>query len=232
MALNQIHSTPTRSGKLLLETAQAIRNRQTIKVLSGDDLPAQGMGEGLDQLLDLAGWAPFHRACDSSHRSPDDSSSSGAIEPWRFHVLDAANCRTLRQRIPLEQAGKIPNMLAAADALILATWLPNPNSQPDLPAECLFEPSMANMEHIAAASAAIQNLLLAATAHGIRTYWSSGGVLRSAQVFELLGIPTEQILLGAVFFFPTDTGEADVVSSKLRASRSDASGWSRRINLG
>ncbi len=66
------------------------------------------------------------------------------------------------------------------------------------------------MEHIAAASAAIQNLLLAATARGISNYWSSGGVLRSAQVFQQLGIPRQQILLGAIFLFPSEIGDAEL----------------------
>ncbi len=206
-------------------TEEAILQRKTTKLMSTQDLPVVEMSDTLESVLRLAGMAPFHRACDPGHRGPGQMQG---IEPWRFHVLDAANCRRLQHRLPLENAGKIPAMLAAADAMILATWLPDPQ-----PAESvgLFAPTLNNMEHIAAAAAAIQNLLLAATSLGISNYWSSGGVLREATVFELAGIPQGQILLGAVFLFPSPSGEAQAVGSKLREHRSPMAGWSRTVFL-
>jgi len=207
-----------------------IAQRQTTKVLAQDELPPDRLvEEALDALVAAAGWAPFHRPCDASHRQmPGDP---GGIEPWRLYVLDAPNCRRLRSDVVgMPEAGKIPAMLAAASGLVLATWLPNPAAT-ELPAGWLFEPTLGNMEHIAAASAAIQNLLLAATARAIPNYWSSGGVLRSPEIFDRLGIPRTQILLGAVFLFPTDVGSAEVVGSKLRSSRTPPAKWSRRIQL-
>jgi hypothetical protein len=151
--------------------------------------------------------------------------------PWRFYIVEAAACRSLKQDLPQENAGKIPAMLAAADALILATWLPNPQPGHQRSVEePSFAPTLANMEHIAAASAAVQNLLLAATARGISNYWSSGGVLRSEHVFSRLGIPFNQILLGAIFLFPDATEGAEVVGSKLREHRTASTRWSRRVS--
>lgn len=231
---------------MLLDTDSAIQNRKTIKVLADKDLPCSDLGEVLHQLLALAGMAPFHRACDPAHREPEEAQQRG-IEPWRFHVLEADSCRILGGELAGEQAGKIPSMLAAADAMILATWLPNPPTAPSstVPAmaeaetrfsafseSSIFEPTLANMEHIAAASAAIQNLLLAATARGIANYWSSGGVLRSPAVFKRLGIPSQQILLGALFLFPSDIHDAQAVGSKLRPHRTPAKHWSRTVKLG
>jgi nitroreductase len=89
-------------------------------------------------------------------------------------------------------------MLAASDALILTTWLPEPSRKKTR----TFYPNLKNMEHIAAAGAAIQNLLLAATAKGINAYWSSGGILRKPKTLRFLDIPEEEILAGAVFLFP------------------------------
>lgn len=86
---------------------------------------------------------------------------------------------------------------------------------------------MANMEHIAAASAAVQSFLLAATERGLTTYWSSGGYLRDAATFDYLGIPTEHILLGAVFVFPNDGGER--IPGGMRDKRSSHAGWSRWV---
>ncbi len=213
-----------------LATGEAIRRRKTTKVLAAEPLHCGDPPADIPQLLELAGLAPFHRACDESQRR---GAGMTGIEPWRFHVLDARQCRRLRLAIPLENAGKIPAMLAAADQLVMATWLPNPPADSTGgQSDQLFEPTVGNMEHIAAASAAIQNLLLAATAKGIDSYWSSGGVLRTNEVFGLLGIPTSQILLGAIFLFPAERPGAEVVGSKLRDRRSPVASWIRQVEIG
>lgn len=211
-----------------MQTDDAIRSRKTIKILASDGLPIGDHRQVVNEILSLAGQAPFHRACEERHRQPN---SLNGIEPWRFYALDADACRKLRTKIPLENAGKIPAMLAAADALIMSTWLPNAAEVPDMDGEPGFAATINNMEHIAAASAAIQNLLLAATARGVSNYWSSGGVLRSEQVFSQLGIPRSQILLGAIFLFPKEFGDAELATSKLREHRSSREAWSRWVSL-
>lgn len=217
-AMNSLEGNPT-------AVDHAIMNRKTVKVLAAEDLPVRDVRDTLADLVQLAGMAPFHRACEEMHRAEGELAG---IEPWRFYIVDAENCRRLKHQIPLENAGKIPAMLSAADALIIATWLPNSGPEGD----GLFDPTLGNMEHIAAASAAVQNLLLAATARGIANYWSSGGVLRERAVFQKLNIPDREILLAAIFFFPQETGAAEVASSKLREHRSSANHWSRWITLG
>ncbi len=207
---------------------EAIRSRKTEKVLADQDLPTADYRDLVNEILSLASQAPFHRACGEQHRQ---GSLQSGIEPWRFHALDAASCRKLRTQIPLENAGKIPAMLAAADALIMATWLPDTTQVPDMAGELGFAATINNMEHIAASAAAIQNLLLASTARGVSNYWSSGGVLRSSQVFNLLGIPRSQILLGAVFLFPKEHGNAELATSKLREHRGSREAWSRWVEV-
>ncbi|RVU84857.1 hypothetical protein EOL70_10265 [Leucothrix sargassi] len=121
--------------------------------------------------------------------------------PWRFYALKQSDCLNLAEHliasgdVKSEQAGII-RMLSAAGSLVLTTWLPEPDH---LPPETIEH---RNMEHIAAASAAIQNLLLSATARNIQTYWSSGGALGRQTCFELCGIPSREKLLGAIFMFP------------------------------
>lgn len=217
-----------------LSVDDAIRQRQTTKVLAAEELPTQELSALLDELVSVAGMAPFHRACDESHRG----GKLTGIEPWRFYVVSSQDCRQLAKQIPLENAGKIPSMLRAASALIMSTWLPNPARLPNPtlddglnPPDVGFEPTLGNMEHIAAAAAAVQNLLIAATSRGIPNYWSSGGVLRSDEVYKLLEIPTKQILLGAVFLFPTVTSGADVVGSKLRDKRTPSNQWATKTQL-
>ncbi len=145
--------------------------------------------------------------------------------PWRAYALDAGACHRLRQKlINVGDDTKIVQMLAAATALIQVTWLPNP---PKGATDAPFEATLENMEHIAAASAAIQNMLLAATARSFESYWSSGGALRETQVFDWLAIPQKEILLGAIFLFPTDADGVETATGKLREKRGPIESWAK-----
>ncbi len=201
-----------------------IRERRTTKVLADEPLPVADARAVVEELVATAGWAPFHRVAARVHTALGALTS---IVPWRFHLLDAPACRALRQGL-LERGdrSKIPRMLAAATALVQATWLPKPAKGPVTE---LFEATEENMEHVAAAGAAVQNLLLAATARGIPSYWSSGGTLRDPEAFGWLGIPAGEILLGSVFLFPADTGDAEVNPGSHRDRRGAPTDWSRWV---
>lgn len=214
-----------------MDVSEAIANRVTTKMLGNPDQPLpvrQDMPAILKPLLATAGWAPFHRPAHTSHR---DRGDAAIVEPWRFHALDTPKCRHLLTKLKNwpEKSGKILNMLAACDALIQVTWLPDPSSSSASGAA--FEASEENMEHIAAAAAALQNFLTAATAAGLLTYWSSGGILRSQKAFETLGIPFNQILLGSVFVFPNETaGQVEIMAGKQRVARSAMTAWTRWVS--
>ncbi len=205
---------------------ETLQMRRTTKAMSDEAWACHPASQEIPaQILSAAGEAPFHKAAAKEHRAaPLDG-----VQPWRCYHLDATQCRTLRQRL-IENGDqtKIPKMLAVADFLIQVTWLPNPNPKKS---DDLFEPSIQNMEHIAAASAAIQNMLLAATARDIPNYWSSGGALRSPETFALLGIPENQILLGSIFLFPTDLSAATTSPGALRSVRSPTAQWARKATI-
>ena len=207
-----------------LQTIQAIdstiASRSTLKVFSPEPLPETELRSEIDAIVAAAGWAPFHKPADKSHRE----SALDSPLPFRCYKLDAAACRSLRRRL-LEQGDttKIPPMLAAADALIQVTWLPIPSQSPT----SLFDSTPENLEHVAAAAAGIQNLLLAATARGIPNYWSSGGALRSPETFAALGIPARELLLGALFLFPRDIANLQTAPGALRPHRGAPESWSR-----
>lgn len=208
--------------------ADILTARKTTKVMFDPENPAapETDRDTIESLIGLAGWAPFHKPAHRVHWR-----GTRTIEPWRFYLADAETCRRLIGFVQAgaEKPGRVPQMLAAAQALVLATWLPNPPERDGegQDAEGLFEPTMANMEHIAAASAAVQSFLLASTERGLTTYWSSGGYLRDAATFDFLGIPTRQILLGAVFVFPNDGGER--IPGGLRDKRSERAAWSNWV---
>lgn len=194
------------------------RARRTVKLLPDPAHPLPGAGlarDGVEELLASAGFAPFHRACAAAR-----ADAGTAVEPWRVHALDKAGCAALIPRLDdlPKPPGKIANMLAAADALVLVTWLPEEGAD--------WAASDINMEHIAAGGAMIQTLLLAATARGIGSYWSSGGVL-AGEAFALLGIPADERLLGAVFLWPDAPDGVEAAPGKLRPRRSGPDRWMR-----
>jgi len=201
-----------------------IRSRATQKVLAD---PAQPLPVPPDfaprvaEMIAVAGHAPFHREAAAAHRG---GALDGAV-PWRFYLLDAAACRASLQQLQRWggrfMRGKIPRMLAAAGALVQVTWLPDNEDWGSLP----------NLEHVAAAAAATQNLLLTATEHGVANYWSSGGVLREPELYRLLGIPAAEPLLGSVFLFPSPELAQEIGSGKNRGKNEPVSGWSRWVQV-
>ncbi len=219
-----------------------IRERKTAKVLRDrhdcaplpEDLQTN-LHTTLQALIELAGWAPFHKLADKQlHRQ----GTMQSIVPWRFHVLEKPACCQLVNELQVQAEqfpdsiwsrawdSKIPQLLAGSSALILATWLPDPSSVEGMP-----ELTINNMEHIAAASAAVQNLLLASEARGLHTYWGSGGILRSKEIFEYLQISTHEILLGAIFITSPEVDARETQPGSLRNQRGTPADWSRWVEL-
>ena len=209
-----------------------IRNRKTEKVLcdleAHRSVPADVAARNREVVLraiKTAGWAPFHYP-----RKVDD-----LAEPWRAHVLwqEEAKQAAVYLRDELNVTSKEPRLAAACSALVLVTWLPefyDPESQHTSNIE--RETQLArDEEHLAAASAMVQNLLLMLTAHGMGNYWSSGGKLRGPEMFDYLGIPEQERLLAAVFIeYPEMRDDSkERKPGSLRNNRSDQ--WIREVTL-
>ena len=220
-----------------MQANHAIKHRKTAKVLADTPWPIhkdqQKLQATINELLDLAAFAPFHYTCNQQHITKNKLNS---CVPWRFYVLNTINCRELLKYIETQKikAGKISNMLAAADALLIATWLPEPKNTSEANEKALlYNGSLKNMEHIAASSAAIQNILIGATAKNIPNYWSSGGILRNQELSEFMKIPLEQIMLGALFLFPEDSEKrnATIKPEALRLKGKEKETWSKNIDI-
>ncbi|MEM6795503.1 MAG: nitroreductase family protein [Acidobacteriota bacterium] len=138
------------------------------------------------QALKTAGWAPYHHV-----RGVD-----GIPEPWRAYVLwhDDVHRAALYLEEKLRDGTKVPKLTAASSVVILVTWLPQfyGVESPSPEQICRDE------EHLAAASAMVQNLLLILTERGMGTYWGSGGVFRKPVMYDYLGIPHDERLLAAL----------------------------------
>ena len=199
-----------------------IRQRSTRKIATG---PAAGegaetpctseeFGRLLREAVEVAGWAPFHYP-----RTPE------VPEPWRFYVFDRNNLDTLVQRIDKLMIGKLPVIFAGAGAMVQVTWLPEESE----------EKARVNWEHAAAAAAATQNLLLAAEARGMATYWCTAAPLASEGMFDVCGIPTSETYLASIFLgqpLSPDREAADGFSGKMRQRRTKAEAtWAKWVQF-
>ncbi len=207
--------------------SQVLRERRTTKVLatavSGVDYsaPEREIGDKIVRsAIEDAGFAPFHY----------DRNQDGISEPWRFYIVPNDQCRLLASKLAqwypdMKPTNKLPAMLSACGCLVLVFWLP----QFDQPAD--DKQIRIDEEHLAAAAAATQNLLIALTARGLKTYWSSGGFFRTNDMKLRLGIATKQKLLSAVFVdYGAETG-VEFIGGKQHANRQPYSAWTTTVSV-
>lgn len=238
--MTQPSSSPNRRS-LAWVVDEAIRERKTEKVLSA---PAQchevaahlpeDFNDALRTMIETAGYAPFHKV---AHKETHLQGDLRSPVPWRFYILPKPKCCELLDFLA-DQAknnpdskwskgweSKVPRLIAGTGALVMVTWLPDPSSQGDQP-----ELTENNIEHLAAASAAVQNLLIAAEARGFHNYWATGGVLREAEVFDYLHIPRAQKLLGAIYVVPPGLPHDEIEPGALRDRRGNSQDWAVWLN--
>lgn len=205
-----------------MKVQDAIEKRRTLKVLSEENVEGKDISSDIAQILEMGAKAPFHYI-----NSKANSKKLGSLAPWRFYVLDAATCNKLADYYIENKidGGKIIQMLRAAQTLIQVTWTPESTDGGDL----LSEPR--NIEHIAATSAAIQNMLLTATAMGYESYWSSGGSLREDRFKALLGIPMDEALLASLFIFDSNTEGYKTKKGALRGRQGSLKDFAIQVIL-
>lgn len=206
---------------------EVIKSRRTEKVLASDDhrlLLSQSEIEQFDELVfesvDVAGWAPFHY----------DRKKNGIAEPWRFTLFKSNRCREIADQFydwfsDTKPNNKLPKMLNACGALVLVTWLPETEIDN-------AKIRQVNEEHLAAASAATQNLLLALESRNLGTYWSSGGQLGSAEFFQRFEMNPFGRLIAAIFVrYPgmLDDSATEIIIGKNREKRSPWQKWTKVI---
>ena len=199
-----------------------IQQRSTRKVADGATMGEAGeapstpeeFAASLRDIIQVAGWAPFHYP-----------RTAEIPEPWRFYVFDRSNLDTLVQRIDELMIGKLPVIFAGAGAMVQVTWLP----------EQAEEKARVNWEHAAAAAAATQNLLLAAEARGMATYWCTAAPLASEAMFEVCGIPRSETYLASIFLgrpLSSERESKDGFSGKMRLRRTAAEySWAKWVKL-
>lgn len=185
----------------------AVRDRRTRKVLDGPGPDPAAFEQALRAGLETAGFAPFHFAAGEE-----------VPEPWRFRVFLGAGMARLRATLDGDQLlyGKLPAIFDGAGAVVQASWLPEGRPERD-------------WEHLAAAAAAAQNLLLAMHARGFGSYWCSAPVLGEATAMAQFGASPGEAYLGTLFFgapLSAADEEARGFRGKMHARRTPPSAWS------
>ena len=140
----------------------------------------------IGELCRLATMAPNH------HRT----------EPWRFAVFTGEGRRTLGDLLAgeLAHSGEPPERVAKtrvkylrAPAMVLVGSAPGPDP-------------VTTDENRDAVAAAVQNLLLGATARGLASFWSSVAAPRSPALLDLCGFEPGTVVIAAVYLgHPTAT---------------------------
>ena len=166
---------------------KVIKERRTVKAASmnGKEIPS----EQVEQLLELADWAPTH----------------GRTEPWYFFVYTGEKLKAFGQthgdlyweHTPedkrLEETKKKQQQsIGGASHLLVSVMKRGAN------------PKIPQMEEVAAASAAIQNILLGATALGISSFWSTGGMTHHKALKTHLNLADDDMVLGLIYLGYTD----------------------------
>jgi nitroreductase len=181
-----------------MDIFEAIKTRHSVSKVKADSLPR----DVIEKLLDAGNHAPNHYK----------------VRPWRFIVL-TGNARN-----------KLGDVMAASFA----------DRNPDLPPEGLdktralplrapvmivvavdkpVEAKVLEIENLSAASAASQNILLAAHALGLGAQWRTGDWARDVKVKEFLRIDPDQLIAGFIYVgypaFESEIKERPSVEDKV-----------------
>ena len=165
--------------------AENIKNRRTIKpgMMNGQKIPNAQVAA----LLELADWAPTH----------------AFTEPWRFVVYEDPKV-FCAQHAEIYKAGagenfnpatynNLANMGANVSHVVIAYMHRSELSK--IPV----------VEEIAAASCAIQNILLGATSLNIGSFWSTGGATLKPGMKEFLDLGADDQVLGLLYLGYSET---------------------------
>ena len=170
------------TDKAFEQVRTIIENRRSVgwAKMNGQIIP----DEKVNKILSLANWAPTH----------------GRTEPWHFFVYAGAALKqfgkthadlywqhTAEDKRQEATREKLEHNVDMASHLLIAVMKRGENAK------------IPQVEEVAAASAAIQNVLLGATALGISSFWSTGGMTHTHALKEHLGLAAEDIIMGLIF---------------------------------
>jgi nitroreductase len=148
-----------------MDVEKAIRTRRTHKAFTPQAIePAV-----LDELFELASWAPNHHL----------------TSPWRFHVLGESARERLMALAESEQAGAAVKLRRAPTLVAVAAEQGGDAAQ--------------DREDLLAAAVAAYLVLLGAHARGYAGYWRTVPLLEDPRAREMLGLSASEAPLGLLY---------------------------------
>jgi nitroreductase len=170
-----------------MDANEVIFTRHSIAKVRPDPIPRAI----IEQLLSAAVQAPNHFR----------------VRPWRFIVLSGEARNRLGEVMAQAHLQRHPD----ATEMDLNVEKARPLRAPVMIAVGVDRPAEAKVieiENICAASAAVENLLLAANALGLGAMWRTGPAAREAAVKQFLGLEAEQELIAFIYLgYPEAPGE-------------------------
>jgi nitroreductase len=148
-----------------MQLEHAIRTRRTHKAFAPDPLDAAT----LDELFELARWAPNHHL----------------TNPWRFRVLGAHTRGRLMQLADAKQPGSAAKLRRAPTLVAVSARLGGEPTQ--------------DREDVLATAVAAYIVLLAAHARGLAGYWRTVPLLDDPPARALLEIEPGESVLGLLY---------------------------------
>ena len=163
-----------------------IKGRRSIKpvAMNGKKIPDYQV----ESLLELADWAPTH----------------GFTEPWRFVVYGTASdfshqhaelykCSVAPENFQQTEYERLYHQGDKASHVIVAIM--KRGNLPKIPV----------IEEVEAVSCAVQNILLGATALGIASFWSTGGMALRPPMKEYLKLGEDDHVVSVLYLGYSDT---------------------------
>ena len=171
----------------------ALKDRRTCRTFTTQDVSRSVV----EDLLDAARWAPNHRLTNPwrffvvEKASPVRATVAAAVWSWTHDNVKNPN---VQRRVDSADAAR--DEVLRAPALIYAFSVPGADEE-------------VTTENYAATCCAIQNLQLAAYAHGLAVGWSTGKPAKSLEIPALLGAGADWRMVGALFcgYPATSTGQ-------------------------
>jgi nitroreductase len=139
--------------------------------------------EIIKELLDAAKWAPTHRY----------------TQPWHFKVFTGEGLRALAEfqsNAYREMNGEgfdEEKFRKLAERPLLASAIIGICMKRD---EAERDPEV---EEIASVAIAVQNMMLVAAAHGIGSYWATGGITYTQQMKDFMGLGEKDRFMGQLY---------------------------------
>lgn len=148
-----------------MDVEKAIRSRRTHKAFGPQPVDARV----LDELFELARWAPNHHL----------------TNPWRFRVLGPSTRQRLMRLAESEQPGAAVKLQRAPTLVVASAHLSGDPVQ--------------DREDELATGVAAYLVLLAAHARGLAGYWRTVGLLEDPRAREILGLGERETPIGLLY---------------------------------